>query len=429
MKYEFDSYLLYEVTPAVAYTVRVKIQMKETVDGQILRQAAERAFRRFWYFAKTVRLGPDDAFIFENTGMPIVVKEETEVPVVLGSAETNGLYFCVTYTDKTIFFNFAHNFCGGCGAMPWIQATLWQYLTDRYHTAVSREGIVVPNDPVYAREMAYPDAEALPDDEPLGGGYKGGNSYIPMEEYMTYFSNPSAGTVYYPIEIGNKELMKYAKENDGSPNSILCAVFFKALSRVYRDNPQAAQISAKIVANYRNDVGCPYTYRDLVRLLHVKYTADMADWSIEKLSTMTRGSMYLQMQPEFGVQEYKKLVEFRNGIDEQKTFQEKAGYALTNSLMRADVTDTFTVSYVGNISWGGLAEYIESVNSITDGHLMLEVNSLPEKFCISFEQFTDDRKYLDAFLQVLDEEGISYTAGAAEPTGLPGIQLPVPHAG
>ena len=51
MKYEFDSYLLYEVTPAVAYTVRVKIQMKETVDGQILRQAAERAFRRFWYFA------------------------------------------------------------------------------------------------------------------------------------------------------------------------------------------------------------------------------------------------------------------------------------------------------------------------------------------------------------------------------------------
>ena len=223
--------------------------------------------------------------------------------------------------------------------------------------------------------------------------------------------------------------MKYAKENDGSPNSILCAVFFKALSRVYRDNPQAAQISAKIVANYRNDVGCSYTYRDLVRLLHVKYTADMADWSIEKLSTMTRGSMYLQMQPEFGVQEYKKLVEFRNGIDEQKTFQEKAGYALTNSLMRADVTDTFTVSYVGNISWGGLAEYIESVNSITDGHLMLEVNSLPDKFCISFEQFTDDRKYLDAFLQVLDEEGISYTAGEAEPTGLPGIQLPVPHAG
>jgi hypothetical protein len=138
--------------------------------------------------------------------------------------------------------------------------------------------------------------------------------------------------------------------------------------------------------------------------------------------------MYLQMQPEFSVQEYKRLVEFRNGIDEQKTFQEKAGYALTNSLLRADVADTFTVSYVGNLAWGGLAEYIDSVYSITDGHLMLEINSLPEKFCISFEQFTDEKKYLNAFLQVLDEEGISYTVGEAEPTRLPGIQLPVPHS-
>ena len=138
--------------------------------------------------------------------------------------------------------------------------------------------------------------------------------------------------------------------------------------------------------------------------------------------------MYLQMQPEFSVQEYKRLMEFREGIDAKKTFPEKAEYALTNSLMRADVTDTFTVSYVGNLRWGGLADYIESVNSITDGHLMLEVNSLPDKFCISFEQFTDDKKYLNAFLQVLDEEGISYTVREAEPTGLPGIQLPVPHS-
>ena len=59
---------------------------------------------------------------------------------------------------------------------------------------------------------------------------------------------------------------------------------------------------------------------------------------------------------------------------------------------------------------------------------MLEINSLPEKFCISFEQFTDEKKYLNAFLQVLDEEGISYTVGEAEPTRLPGIQLPVPHS-
>ena len=427
MKYEFDSYLLYEVTPAVAYTVKIRTRLKESVEGELLRRAAERAFRRFWYFAKTVRLDSNDAFVFDNTGLPIIVKEETDQPVVLGSSETNGLYFCVTYREKDVYFNFAHNFCGGCGAMPWIQATLWQYFTDRYHTVINAKGIVTPDEPVYAGELAFPDARGLPDEE-ASGGYKGGNSYIPMDEYMTYFQDPSKGTVFYPIEIGNSDLIKYAKENDGSPNSILSAMLFKALGRVYRDNPEASQISGKIICNYRKDVGCPDTYRDLVRMLHVKYTPDMADWSIEKLSTITRGSMYLQMQPEFSVQEYKKLMEFRDGIDGQKTFQEKAEYALSHSLMRTGVSDTFTVSYVGNLSWGGLAEYIESVYSITDGHLMLEVNSLPDKFCISFEQFTEEKKYLNAFLQVLDEEGISYAVGDAEPAKLPGIQLPVPHS-
>ena len=428
MKYDFDSYLLYEVTPAVAYTVRVRVQMKETVDGKQLSSAAKKAFMRFWYFSKTVRMGDDGAYLLKHTIAPIVVKEETDRPVILGSEETNGLSFCITYRDKTIYFNFTHNFCGGSGALPWIQATLWQYLTSRYHKQINSDGIKTPFSPVFPRELAYPDAEKLPDDEPLGG-YNGGDSYLSMDEYMTYFGDPSIGTMYYPIEIGNKDLMKYAKENDGSPNSIICAMMFRALSRVYRDNPQAAQISGKIVCNYRKDVGCPETYRDLVRLLHVKYTSDMADWSIEKLSTATRGSMYLQMQPEFSVQEYKRLMEFRNGIDEQKTFREKAEYALKNSPMRAGVSDTFTVSYVGNLAWGGLAEYIESVYSLTEGHLMLEINSLPEKFCIAFQVFNNsDRKYLDAFLQVLDEEGIPYTVGEPEKSNLPGIQLPVPHS-
>lgn len=73
---------------------------------------------------------------------------------------------------------------------------------------------------------------------------------------------------------------------------------FRMCSRVF---PKAKQISAGIVCNYRKDVGCPETYRDLVRVLHARYLPSMKDWPIEKLSTVTRGSMYLQMQPEHSV--------------------------------------------------------------------------------------------------------------------------------
>ena len=41
--------------------------------------------------------------------------------VRLGSEETNGLLFAVTYEGSNIYFSFAHNFCGACGMMRWLK--------------------------------------------------------------------------------------------------------------------------------------------------------------------------------------------------------------------------------------------------------------------------------------------------------------------
>ena len=194
MKYDFDSYLLYEVTPAVAYTVRVRVEMKETVDGEKLGRAAKKAFRRFWYFSKTVSMGTDEAYKLKSTFVPIVVREEADRPVILGSEETNGLYFCITYRDKTIYFNFTHNFCGGSGALPWIQATLWQYLTDDGY-AIDSEGILTSDNPIRPEETAVPDPGSFPQEEVIGQ-YTGGNSYVPIVDYLPYMTNPAKGGQY-----------------------------------------------------------------------------------------------------------------------------------------------------------------------------------------------------------------------------------------
>ena len=45
----------------------------------------------------------------------------------------------------------------------------------------------------------------------------------------------------------------------------------------------------------------------------------MKDWPIEKLSTVTRGSMYLQMQPEISRETYRKVAAYREKIDEKFT--------------------------------------------------------------------------------------------------------------
>lgn len=101
----------------------------------------------------------------------------------------------------------------------------------------------------------------------------------------------------------------------------------------------------------------------------------------------------------------------------------KTAYALKNSPLRNGVKDTFNVSYVGNVDWGGLSEYVEELFSLTEGHLMLEVNSAGDKFCIAFEVLNRDENFVQEFVKVLDEEGISYELGEMVESRLPQIKL------
>lgn len=417
MKYDFDSYFLYEAIPRTPLTVKIKVSLSVPIDGEVLRSSAVKAFRRYRNYSRTVRVNEENAFVLEECDAPIVVCREGE-PCKLGSKELNGLFFAITYTDDAIFFCFSHSFCGGCGAMPWIKTTLWQYLTDMGYS-VPTDGIPLPDDEMSLEEMKLPDVDALPEGEPLGN-FAFGDAFFPMEDFISYSKNPVGKDVYFPISIEKEHLMKYARANDGSPNSILSAVTFKACAKVFEG---AEQISAKIACNYRADVGCPETYRDMVRLLRVRYKKGMENWPIDRLSTVTRGAMYLQMQPEFSWREYRRLASLRAGIDKQPTLEEKRKYAIEHSLLRGASKDTFAISYVGNVNWGGLGKYVTSLYTLTQGHLMLEVSAVENQFCISFMTVSQGERYLSAFLSALEEAGISYQAGETQARNLPTVCL------
>ena len=418
MKYDFDSYLLYEVSRMTLYTARVKVILSAPVVPEILEKAAEKAFRRFPYFARTVTVNEDGAFEFEACSKPITVAEEGEKPVLLGSPQTNGLLFMISYKENAVFFNFAHNFCGGFGAMFWIKSTLWQYYTDLGHD-ISPDGILIPGSPQFEGETALPDPAALPLNKPLWE-YRAGDSFVPFKDFIGYVIYPAEKQVSTPINIKTEHLMKYARANDGSPNSILSALMYRTCSRLF---PDAEQISGGIVCNYQKDVGCPNTYHDLVRLIHVRYTPKLRDWPIDRLSTATRGMMYLQMEPEVSWKHFRKVLAYRKEIDRLSGNRQKQKYATENSPLRAGPRDTFNISYVGNISWGGLSEFVTAAYPITEGHLMLEIATASDEFCISFETLARSDKYLTEFLRVLQEEGIPYTVGKTEKSNLPRIKL------
>ena len=300
------------------------------------------------------------------------------------------------------------------------QRNLVAVLTDLGYD-VDKSGILTADAPLTAEEQAEPDIASLPAGEPVGNLKFATDPFMPENDYIEHMRDPNGTNGYYPIMIPKAQLMKYAHDNDGSPNSILAAMLFRMYLKVL---PGERKFTAGIANNYRADVGCPDTYRDMVRQMYVQYSIEMKDWSVEKLSTVTRSRMYIQMQPEISWDKCRKVEEFRRQIDAQPNLEAKANYAVTNSPTTHGIPSAFHISYVGKVEWGGLGLFLAGVYSLTFGHLMIEVNATEEDFCLSFQTVRKDGKYLKEFLQALDEEGIIYSVGDFEDRKLPEIVLP-----
>ena len=418
-----DAYLLYEYMEKVPYTVRIKVRLSENIDAKLLYEAAQEAVKRLPYFSVKVELDKEQNYVIVHNDAPIIVAPEEDQRLVLGSDKANRHLFAITYRNDVIWFSFSHTVCGGHGSMFWVKTTLYSYLTKKYGHIEPPEDIKLPGTPIDPAELALPDADSLPDDKPVTR-YNGGNSNIGLMRFIKYLINPFAkANYYYQIIIPANEFMEYARKIDGSPNTVLSALFFKSNVDYFKEKKDT-HLSVRIADDYRNDIGAEKSYRDFVRLLHIKYDWNMRDESVEKLNMRARGAIIGQSQPELSCERYKNLENVHKGIDEQPTLKEKKKYASQNSTFRNDTRDTFTISYTKPTDWGEMNNYIEEFYIITDGDLMMEVIALKEKFCISFQLINKDRTPFDLLCRLLDTEKIPYEASEQKKRLLPKIELP-----
>lgn len=421
-----DVYLLYEYRKKNAFTVRVKVTMSEAVDEALLTEAAEEAMTRFPYYSKKVGLDEGENYVLLPNERKIKVLPEKDKRLVLGSKEVAEHLFAITWRGNDIWFNWAHCFCGAFGAMFWIKTTLYQYLTKKYGDIVPPADLKAVGSEVREGEYAFPNFEDLPEDDPLKR-YEEGSSMVGINQDIQYFLNPFETDIYfYQLELESKPFMAYAKKIDGTPNSVLAALMMKVSSRYFQAWEGKYFISAKIADDYRKDIGCNESYRDFVRFIHVKYDFEMANESIERLSQRARGAILTQMQPENSFEWYRNIVDARKGIDEQPNLKAKIKYAQKHSIYTSDARDTYMISYVGKTDWGGMAEYIESIYTVTDGNLMLEVNALPDKFCVTFQLLRKDKKPLELFCDLLKEENLPYKVSDGMVRYMPDMVLPKP---
>jgi len=265
--------------------------------------------------------------------------------------------------------------------------------------------------------------DKLPRDKAISH-YTGGDANIAIGRMLKFILNPFVkDNYYYQVDIPARKFMDYAAMIDGSPNTILTAILYKVCADYFRESTKN-HISGRIAADYRSDVGADFSYRDFVRLIHVKYEWGWKEESIQKLNMRARGQVIVQSQPELGLERFFKLEKVHDEIDRQPDLKSKKKYASSHSTFRSDPRDIYTISYVGKTDWGQMDRHIKGFYTLSDGDFMLEVNALSDRFCIAFQLINKDRKPVDLFCRILDQERIPYKVSGQLKRYLPRIEMP-----
>ena len=424
MKYSYDTYALYRKENRFSFVVRTKVTMKDTVDGEVLRTAVNKAMTRYPYFSVEVKTDASGAYVLVPNAREAVVLPVSPKTPKLCSEEVNRHLLFVEYEGRDIYFNISHAMCGGCGLMPWVMTCVWQYVADRYGVTPDAPSIRKPGSPLLPGETSEPSLDMLPDEAPIYE-YKSKNPKVLLSDYMNGLFNPFKRDPNYRVfTFQQKEIMKFAKENDASVAAFFLIAVAKALDKILPSKVNV--IGGEMAHNLTADIGIPHTHCDILSHIHIDYTREQLETVDEKLGTMTRGQIILQTDPSVSCDELRRKLELYEKIDSIDGLRNKIEYMSKHNAYsgKGAKHGTYYVNYTGQLDWGEVAEYVESYVLIVEGHLLIEVTSMSDKIFVCFMQLIKEDKYANAFCAVMKELGISYQVEGPFPKNLPKHQLP-----
>jgi len=424
MKYSIDTYRLYSDEKIFTFSVRVKVTMKEDVDIDIMRHAANVAIRRYPYFAVKVVLGEDGGYDFVPNERDIVTLNTTDILPPLGSKKVNYHLLYIDCDGRNIYFNISHSMCGGRGILPWVMTNVYQYVAEKYGVTPNAPGIRKPDSPLLEGEDAEPSLDILPDEKPIYE-YKSKKPVVMLMDYLNGMYNPfKRYPNYYFFTFEQKEIMAFAKDNDASVASFFLVALAKALDKILPGKYQV--IGGEIAHNPAADIGLPNSHSDFLSHVHIDYKREYFDYDMEKLGTLTRSQIILQADPSVSASQIKSRLEFYDEVDKIQGLKNKRTFYGKNdpSLGKDAQHGTFIVNYTGRMDWGEVADFVESYAAIVDGHLLLEITSMADKLFVTFMQLIKETRYADAFCEVMNELDIHCKIEGPYPNNRPKHELP-----
>ena len=390
--------LLNSSDPVHHNTMCVIVSLKYPVNGDILRSVVEDLRGRFPYFYVRAACRDNNLVPIPND-LPIIVRNTWD-PINFNSEVSNYHLAAWKYEDRRLAFEIPHSLTDGAGILPYIKSTLYMYLSKATGQAFDPSGFRLLGDAIPESETGDPFKNLDIDgaDAPL---YK----KKPIPDFFRLVSETDSDKKVFYLKLPESQVMKYCRDNDGSPN-VFAAVMLAKAARRY-DPEDEKTITVSVCVDHKAILGNQDNYRLFAGDVILDFPKDRDLDNISKACTIARGQLMLQAQPENSLWEMKQ--------------RKRMLPPSSPDIPQASIC----VSYANSRSFGPLDPFIEelyivtSLSKITD--ILCEITCINHSFFFAFMQPFSSENYFECFLEELNSAGISYDVLRSEPLRLCGI--------
>lgn len=400
-------------TPENPNTMGVCVTLTEPVDGALLEAAVERLRERFPYFYVRVKLDGNNLYTVPNP-LPVTVRN-TWAPILLNSEEANYHMLAFKYEGERLCAEVCHSITDGAGFLPYFKSVLYCYLSAATGQCFDPTGFRLPGQAIPEAETGDPFAHLDLDaaEEPF-------YQKPPVTDFYRLAKTPAddGGKIFY-LRLPEAEVMRYCKENDGSPNVLVSVLLARAIRRMDPDSDKT--VSAVVAMDHKAQLGSRENYRMFVDTAIVDMPKAQADYDIMKACTKARGQLMLQAQPENSLYTLKTR---KLGYEKMEQLPLQMCVDLVKKAI-GQARGTVSVSYADSRSFGPLDPYIRelyllSEPSVTD--IMCEVACINHSFFLALFNACSQEAFLKAFIDELDATGIPCEVMRTEPYHLCGVR-------
>ena len=396
-KHYYDP-MLCTCSPENPMTMGVTAVLTEEIDGELLKEAALELRERFAYFYVRAKIEDNDIVVVPNP-LPMTVRN-TWAPIELASKEANYHLAAIKYEGNRICLEMNHALSDGAGVSPFFKSLLFVYLSKKTGVSFPVQGFRLPGSEAPLSETGDPFA-AVDTDSIQGPFYQ----KKPTADFYRLPSRTGEADHIYYLKMPVSAVMKYCKENDGSPNVLMAVLIARAIRRV---DPQSEKtVTVSVAIDHKSMLGNSENYRMFANAYELDFPKERQLDDIMKLCTMTRGQLMLQAQPENSAWYIKTR---KMGFEKMKAMPLQMKLDILPKAASASRW-TASVSYVNSRSFGPLDPYIKELYNLAEVRsidVMCEIACINNSFFVALGQCNSSRELFEALLCELEQAGVPF---------------------